>query len=309
MRAGPAGAERQRPDRRRRHRRRSALLNEAYKTGGLKGAIDQVLGDSKDGQRRNREAWLEERGKQQDRRIEQFDADNKAFREKLEREGYAPADIEKTMQLRQREADRARRVRAGVEAAKRDPDLVGRKPLRFGTDPTAPMQGQPGAITPGVQSWQEAYPLDLSRRRAMPPIVPLPPQRPSSLPRGIDRVEDVLGPGPVAPQNVPLPPQRPIDLGGAAPKVDTSQIEAVKPKADEAKSAVEGLNVTVQPQVATGSISAARAEVQALKRELAEVGAMVGNVNSGMVRLKARSMKFDVSTSFSDGVTPGYGQP
>ena len=243
-------------------------INEAYAKGGLKGAIDQIFGDSREGQKENRKAWLEERGKQEDGRIEQLEADNKSFREKLQREGYSPESIEKTMRVREREVEKARRRRAGVEAAKKSPELADKNPLRMFQDPTAPIQGQTGPIGQGGGSrfgsaFGEAFPVDVSGRKPLPSVTPLPPRRPSDVPTIFNNLEDALGPG----QTV-------------TPKVDASQVEAVKPKADEAKAAVEGLNVTVTPNVVISSITAAEGAADRLIAKLAQAGTMATSVGN-----------------------------
>jgi hypothetical protein len=59
-----------------------------------------------------------------------------------------------------------------------------------------------------------------------------------------------------------------------APKVDASQVDDVKPKADEAAAALFTLDGTFTPKVDTSSIAAARAEVQGLKSDLESIGAL-----------------------------------
>ncbi|GLS59857.1 phage tail tape measure protein [Methylobacterium haplocladii] len=180
-------------------------INKAYAEGGLTGAISQAAGDASERMKENRKAWLDERGKQETGRVAELEADNKRFREKLEREGQSPASIEKTMQLRQRDVDRARRRQGAVEKAKADPALADKKPLMMGVNPLAPIQGTPGEVGPGVTSFQQAYPINLTRR-AKPRVVPLPPQRPASMPREIESIHDVLGPNAGRPGSGPAGP-------------------------------------------------------------------------------------------------------
>lgn len=95
-----------------------------------------------------------------------------------------------------------------------------------------------------------------------------------------------------------------------APHVDTAQLEAVKPKADDAKAAIEAVgSVTARPTVDTSSITAATAAVQALLGVLTSVpgaaasaASSANNAAGAVGRLRGRT-----GGSFSDGVTPGAG--
>lgn len=166
-------------------------INRAYAEGGVSKLFGQAAEDVAKRFREKRGEWLDHYGGKEKGRVAELEADNKAFRDKLVKEGYSPESIEKTMRLRERDVERARRRAGAIEEAKGT--VLPKTPLRMGVDPRAPIQGQPGAITPGIGSWQDAYPLDLSRSRPMS-SAPLPPQRPVALPRTIDRIEDVLGP-------------------------------------------------------------------------------------------------------------------
>ena len=74
-------------------------------------------------------------------------------------------------------------------------------------------------------------------------------------------------------------------FGSSAPKVDTSQIEAVKPKADEAKAALDGLNGTFTPTVAAGSITSALDSARALNAELAKVSGNAATAQAAVANL------------------------
>ena len=172
-------------------------INAAYAEGGLTGALKQAAGDAGDRIRENRKAWLDERGKREDLGIAKLEADKDALRERLQREGHSPESIESRLKLRQDVIDQARRRRAVITAARQDPGLADRKPLRMGVDPTAPIQGKPGPVGIGTVEFNKAFPIELRPQAAEPRPVPLPPQRPADVPRfrGIETIEDVLGAG------------------------------------------------------------------------------------------------------------------
>lgn len=234
-------------------------INAAYEKGGLKGAFQAILENSKEGQRENRKAQLEERGKEEDKRVAEMEADNKAYREKLEKEGYSPESIAKTMKLRERELEKARRRKGGVEEAKRSPEVAGTTPPSMLQSPTAPIQGQSGPIGQGQgsnfgQAFNEAFPVDTTKNRTMKKA-PLPPRRPSELtPTG--PIEDILGP--------------------VKPQVDTSEIDAAKNKAAEAATTMQSsLGGSYHPQVDVSSITAAIAAAERLRSTLASAGTTV----------------------------------
>jgi hypothetical protein len=88
------------------------------------------------------------------------------------------------------------------------------------------------------------------------------------------------------PTKVDLP--IPASMGNATPKVDVSSVEAVKPKADEAKAAIEGLNVTATPNIVATSIMAANAAVLEL---LGNLNRVPGAVAAGVAAATAGAAK------------------
>ncbi len=79
----------------------------------------------------------------------------------------------------------------------------------------------------------------------------------------------------LAPRNVPLPPARPPEL---TPKVDSSQLEGLGAKVDEAKGKMSELGATsAAPSVDSGSLDAFISKVQTARREL---GALKGEAAS-----------------------------
>ena len=168
-------------------------INKAYAEGGLSGAMKQAGGDAADRVRENRKDWLDHRVEQEGGRIAEMEADNRAFRDKLTREGRSEADIASTMRLRDEAVRKARLRKQAAETARAAPTLADRTPLRMGVDPRAPIQGETAPVGIGTVEFNKAYPLDPRRRMT----VPLPPSRPANVPtwRGIDRIEDVLGQG------------------------------------------------------------------------------------------------------------------
>ncbi|MCJ2032624.1 phage tail tape measure protein [Methylobacterium sp. J-068] len=108
---------------------------------------------------------------------------------------------------------------------------------------------------------------------------------------------------------------REIGTQSVAPQVDTAHIDAVAPKAAEAKASLENLNATeVSPQVSTGGLDAliakgkeALAVLQAVQNAASSANTAISRVNeSGHIR-PARSWIHRSNASFSDGVTPGAG--
>jgi len=195
-------------------------INRAYAEGGFSAVFKEIGKDAAERLKENRKAWLDERGKQEDGRIAELETARDAHRKKLEAEGRPAAEIADAMKIREAEIQRARRRKGAVEQAKEAPALAAPKPLRMGTDPTAPIQGTPGQIGPGVAGFQEAFPLDLNPKKPFPKVTPLPPTRPAGLPRTIDQIDDVLaqggpaGPGTFTVDRRPMPPRRPVELGG-----------------------------------------------------------------------------------------------
>ncbi len=140
--------------------------------------------------------------------------------------------------------------------------------------------------------------------------VPLPPPRPASVDRGkppeVTLPEQAVTAAPQA-RATPLPPPRPPEMSGGkpivdkaeieaadkatgdlktkldgvgatavSPRVDASQLDAVKPKADEAKAAMEGLNVTATPSVNTSSLDAYLAKLREAIGLQSKLGAIPG---------------------------------
>ena len=278
-------------------------IGKAYDTSGVKGAFEQIFGDTRKGQIENRKAALEERAKQEDGRVGELEKARDAQRQKLEGEGRSPAEIADAMRIRDAEIAKARRRKGAVEKAQAGPDLADKKPLRMGGDPTAPLQGSPSAVGPGVQSFQEAFPLDISGRKPLPAKTPLPPVRPQGLTRTIERIEDVLsgggpqGPGVFANQRAPLPPKRPAQFGkGLDPsitlpeisvEVDRTEIDAAKASADELKAKLdEAGKATIAPKADASGLAPLETGADAAKGKLTDLGTMsvAPTVNAGSIQ-------------------------
>lgn len=294
-------------------------INKAYAEGGLSGAIKQVVGDSGDRVRENRRAWLEQNKSQDDARIAEMEAENQRIRERLAAKGHSKESIDKTLMVREEALAIFRRRAAAAERALQDPSLHPKMPLRMGVDPTAPLQGQVGEVGPGVAGFQQAYPLDLERRRPITGPVPEPPRRPAEAGRGIDRVQDVLGPGGTrgtgtftgdAPE-VTVKPKFDFSAIETAmptiePKVETADLDRLKASADQTKAQLEAVGATtVAPQVQTGPIDTALAKARELLTVLGQIGTAASSANTAIGTIRARSSP----RSFSDGVTPGAGGP
>lgn len=98
------------------------------------------------------------------------------------------------------------------------------------------------------------------RGRVVTSPLPLPPPRPDSLPKAVPMLksfEDIFSAG--IPKLV-------------KPDVDTTAIDAAKGKAAEAKTSIEGLDLTVSPKVDTASLREALSYAQAFVREMGKVG-------------------------------------
>ena len=111
--------------------------------------------------------------------------------------------------------------------------------------------------------------------------------------------------------DAPTPPRRPTDFGfeggqgSAAPKVDGSQVDALKQKAVEAKASVDTLNTTVTPNVDKASIDAANGAVSQLLANLAKVGTMAANIQSTVNNIKIPSLGSIQRGHFSAGGVQG----
>lgn len=245
---------------------------------------------------------LPERKDTQDGQIKDMEADLAATEATLRRTGRSEAQIEAVLRTKRLALAAARRARADLEL---ETGGYEKKPLRMGNDPAAPIQGEAGPITPGIDSWQKAYPIEVTSPKAMK-AAPLPPQRPDGMVSqgGIDRVEDVLGPvkreGEAAKAALDQ-----INATTVAPQTDASalsglveQFDALRGKAGE----VNGLTIT--PQVngsALGTIIQQLQQIISLSRQASQAAGSVSGPQSGGIRARVSS------PSFSDGVTPGAG--
>jgi hypothetical protein len=167
------------------------------------------------------------------------------------------------------------------------------KGIVHGGKNVGPAQLNPSDELPGLSGSTEA-PSWVRRGGSLPPgTAGMPQPAPVRLP-GLDGRQSQA---PVAPQVT------------AAPKVDTSSLDAVAPKADSARAAVEGLNVTTRPTVDVGSIAAAEAAVDRLLAKLGSVGSIAASAaasaNGALAGIRARASANP--NSFSDGVTAGAG--
>lgn len=229
-------------------------LNQAYDEGGLSKLFGQGSEDARDRFKENRKLWLDHYGTKEDKRIAELEAARDAHRKKLQGEGRSEAEIASAMRVRDRDIERAKARKAAVTKAREAPALADQKPLRMGVDPTAPLQGPTEAIGQGQGSnlgraFNEAFPVDLNPRRPLPAITPLPPRRPDSLPRTIERVDDVLGPGgvqgpgtftPERWRHAPLPPVRPSEFRSGTIPVEVVSLPKGAPAADPAAKTMPG---------------------------------------------------------------------
>ena len=110
--------------------------------------------------------------------------------------------------------------------------------------------------------------------------------------------------GKAAPIGLPLP--TPENMASAAQaKVDGSQVDALKQKADAAKASVDTLNTTVTPNVDKASIDAANGAVSQLLANLAKVGTMAANIQSTVNNIKIPSLGSIQRGHFSAGGVQG----
>lgn len=100
--------------------------------------------------------------------------------------------------------------------------------------------------------------------------LPLPPVRPASLPKAVPTLESF--------EEIYTPPKL------VKPEVDSSAIEAAKDKAAEAKTGIEGLDISVTPKVDTASLREALSYAQAIVRELGKVGTATAGATASVGR-------------------------
>lgn len=221
-------------------------VNKAYGEGGFFDALRQGFGDGAERLKENRKAWLDHYGETEDKRVKELEAAKEAHRRKLEGEGRSPAEIADAMAIRDAEIARARRRKAAVAKAREAPELADGKPLRMGVDPAPadrepmappPIRGETAPVYPGIPSFQEAFPLDVTGRKPLPEATPLPPRRPPELPAFYGRIEDVLNrkpggaaspaqppPAPPPARAVPVPPERPPEFAGRTIPVEVTKL-------------------------------------------------------------------------------------
>lgn len=161
------------------------------------------------------------------------------------------------------------------------------KPLRTGVDPLVPSSGTPGAVTPGTDSWQKAYPLLFGTRK-----VPLPPIRPGSLPTsgapsGIDSIDSILGPSVQAAKGA----LSELDAMSVSPNVDTASVDAAKAEVRELIS----LLASVPGGVATarGAVEGLRSSIAGLTASVGTASARVGAARSGVVATAVQNSRSD----------------
>lgn len=240
----------------------------------------------------------------QDDQIKGMETDLAATEATMRRTGRSEAQIEAVLRVKRLALAAAKRARADLETETGGYEA---KPLSFGTDPTAPIQGKPAPIggSNHGKAFNEVFPVDLEAGKRMKGA-PLPPRRPEGMVSqgGIDRVEDVLGPvkreGEAAKAALDQ-----ISATTVAPQTDASalaglveQFDALRSKAGE----VSGLTIT--PQVngsALGTIIQQLQQIISLSRQASQAAGSVSGPQFGSIRARVSS------PSFSDGVTPGAG--
>ncbi|KAB1069270.1 phage tail tape measure protein [Methylobacterium planeticum] len=169
-------------------------VNKAYQDGGVSGALGEAGGVIAERFRENKKAWLDKDREDQVARIKEMEESIAKTRKSLADKGYSQERIEGSVRSQETQLKMERRALEYIKGNRAALDVPNKLPLRMGTDPTAPIQGSPSAITPGVASWQQAFPSDISGHKPLPSATPLPPTRPGSLPRNIGNIDEVLGP-------------------------------------------------------------------------------------------------------------------
>ncbi|WP_336488277.1 phage tail tape measure protein [Methylobacterium nigriterrae] len=207
-------------------------INQAYQQGGLSGALGEARGVIAERFRENKKAWLDKDREDQVARIKEMEESIAATRKTLADKGYSPERIEGAVRSQEMLLKAERRTLENIKANREL--LADKVPLRMGVDPTAPIQGQAGAITPGIASWQQAYPLDTSGRKPLPSATPLPPARPGGLPRSIDNIDDVLGP-------------KKLEIDASAAEGAQEKVEQLGTKIDEVGQKIIAPSVNTAP--------------------------------------------------------------
>ena len=303
-------------------------INKAYKEGGISGALGEAGNIVGERRLENKKAFLDQDREASVTRVKDLEEQIAKTRENLGKKGYSKERIDSAVRSQEANLADARRAVGDVTQNRAELEQQIKRPASMLADPSAPIQGQPGAVGSGVKSFQEAYPLDISGRKPLPAATPLPPSRPADLARTIDRIEDVLSPGgpkgsgTFSGKSTPLPPQRPAGLGGGAsvalpeisvdvdtkgidqakeklkeleatpivPKADGSGLAPLGTAADEAKGKLSELGgVTVSPTVNASSIREAEAAVTSLLSKLAQVGPAAAGAASAVGRAAAAS--------------------
>lgn len=255
-------------------------INEAYSKGGLLG-VGKFLKDLPgDAAREKLAETLPERKKEQAGQIKAIEDDIAATERTMRQTGRSQEQIDGVL----------RSKRAALAAAKRaqgdlDMETAGfrKDPPSMLQDPTAPIQGQTGPIGQGGGSrngtaFNEAFPIDLSGRKPMPAVTPLPPRRPASVPTLYGNVDDAFGPG----QTI-------------APKVDTSQVEGAQTKIDELGTKMDEVGQkTIAPPVNS-------APVDSLIEKLGRALGLISQVNSGAEGATARVNALTTAASNAGG--------
>lgn len=193
------------------------------------------------------------------------------------------AEIESRVGAIRAERDRLKaalsaRDKANVDLVENDAQL-NRAKTRMGLSvtgdkptPIAPGLGQfgfglNGTTTPGQPS--QTMQVRGAKGKSVTVPLPLPPARPASLPKAVPTLESF--------DDIYSPPKL------VKPEVDSSAIEAAKDKAAEAKTGIEGLDLTVKPIVDTGSLREALSYAQAITQELRRIPGLVAN-SAGPIR-------------------------
>lgn len=255
-------------------------VGKAYSDKGVKGALDQILGDSRKGQLENRADALEGRAKQETGRIAELEAARDAHRTKLEGEGRAPAEIADAMRIREAEIKRVRRRAGAVDKAKGDikdeQRALTKTPPSMLADPLAPIRGQSAPIGAGGigsnhgKAFGEMYPVTPN-----PKPTPLPPPRPSGLPKSsvvqMDSVENMLGPAKKGEVQV-------------TPILAPGSLEALK---EQIKSTSAPPEITLPEQAVTAPAVAAAAKITAATSALASYKSELSGINSQLAGLEA----------------------
>jgi hypothetical protein len=126
-----------------------------------------------------------------------------------------------------------------------------------------------GAVQPtelkGTRAWNSSHQREMDAR------APVWSSKGQTIYPGVDVPQPTPRPKDL-PAYVPLPPPRPKDL---TPSVDTAQVESAKQKIDDTKTSLDGLNVTVTPNVNAAGLQTVLGLVNSINEGLGRMGSLI----------------------------------